>query len=93
MKEAPGILSCQLLNLEPTFNISPDYSRVIWDKRKINQFLDSEKLHRSRMRKLNGLKQKFLDLFIIEFFSFGGNSGSPIFFQPSSESDFAKNHK
>jgi hypothetical protein len=35
---------------------------------------------------------KFLDLFLMEFFSFGGNSGSPVFFQPSSESNFAKNH-
>ena len=34
---------------------------------------------------------KFLDLFLMEFFSFGGNSGSPVFFQPSS-SNFAKNH-
>jgi hypothetical protein len=28
----------------------------------------------------------------MEFFSFGGNSGSPVFFQPSSERNFAKNH-
>jgi hypothetical protein len=35
---------------------------------------------------------KFLDLFLMEFVSFGGNSGSPVFFQPSSESSFARNH-
>jgi hypothetical protein len=35
---------------------------------------------------------KFLDLFLMEFFSFGGNSGSPVFFQPSAESNFVKNH-
>jgi hypothetical protein len=35
---------------------------------------------------------KFLDLFLMEFFSFGGNSGSPVFFQPSSESNIAKNN-
>lgn len=35
-----------------------------------------------------GLPSKLLDLYLMEFFSFGGNSGSPVFFQPTSEPNF-----
>lgn len=38
-----------------------------------------------------GSAPKLLDLYLMEFFSFGGNSGSPVFFQPTSGLNIAQN--